>query len=914
NAEGNVNLTKTFEALGKANLDATSAFKIFGVHGATEAVVLAQQIASVKGLTDKTIDATGALKEMSQIVSGDAFSGFKRFLNSIKELSVSIGEPLLAPISAFAGAIADVFNRISEFAKAHSTLTGIIMGSVGVIAGLAAGMGTLALVIGGVLSGVGVLLKYLPSLAGVVVGIKTAFETLKTVGSVFASILSAGVAMAAGIGAAIGGIAAAGVVWLGGWRREAKELETEAAKNAETLKGKAREAGFEPDLAPKKLEKTEVEGKSVSALIEMRKKETIALEGYIGKLEEARSKADDKGMADALKWIAIQRSRLKGITDEITAIRAREEALKNEQVVMIQSSNIFTQAAAGFKTIEDRLKAINGLLDFMVKYTQEYYHALNQAVDVTIAAQKARITEETKSPAIAAAEIARVEVDASAEKIKNAQAEYAEKKRLREEAYNAEVQLIDQELVSKKDQSDIVKNLLKERADAEKQYRDKTLADEKVLRDAIIEEIKREYNTVKTLLEQRRTLEQQMADEVRAARQTTYAFMDKEVGPEVRIREGLVRAKEALQEAVNLMPTAPERAIELAKNARQMFVSLAQDINSLESNFRRLYDTNTDLLHELNKKGVSPAAGWVMDLERVRQLEQEVIELAKQGRWEEASAVAEKAKQGAAALAQAPEGVNKGEALAVAKEELTRLIQLQEDIERTRIEEAKRINLEAEQKAEEASKLIQDGQQKLLELINQQLSVHQEQLNVLQQIRDGLGQSQTPQEKAQETISKESAELQPSVIELEQKRLQSLPAEAPQQVSTMFPAALPEALPGAAEAYREHIVEQATSGVFSQIYQSILDLFSGIGESIQNTIGSTTEMIHSISREPQKVELLGEEKQTIESFGDNVNLFRELVTNFKEGLDATLRQLADAKIHIDVAVNQQGAATVDVMG
>jgi TP901 family phage tail tape measure protein len=765
-------------------------------------------------------------------------------------------------------------------AAAVTAVTASASGADASTVALDAGLALAVVHIDKIISGIGALISYTASAFGKVFPLLTSLyaSAASAVGSLASSaatalggLTAAGLATVGAVGAAIGGVIAAGVVWIGGWRRDAKALEAEAEANAKKLLDKAGAAGFNPDVAPTAFKKEENQGTSSSQLIEMRKNETIALEGYLGKVEEARAKGDQAAVDSAYKNFQIQRRKLKGITDEILLRRENETAIKSEQTAMEQSPNIFTQAASKFLGFEERIKAVKDVQDTLNEAAKDYYAALNQASEIDLNYTRNQIVAESQSAEMAAVRIADAESKAASEKIDHARREFTEKKAFRESAYAANMAEMEKKLQAEKGNANEIEKILKQRQDIEKAYREQSKADEKALRDTVINEIKREQDAIKSLLETRRSLEQQIRDEAVASQKVQQSFTDKSLSEVDRLRSGLQQANDDLQRARDLMPSAPEKAIELAKSARQSFQSLAQDLYSLQQDLQKTKDRNTDILFELAKKQVSPADAWAMDLERVARLMDQAKALEGEGKLQEAQEVATTAVQKAQALAQAPEGIDSKAALRTATDYTTEAVILEERIKGKSVEEKKELTTQAEKGTQEASEIISEGWNKLLELNARQLETHQNQLKTLEEIREKLGGVEKPSENTVRE-SKTDTKTAESVVKLDQERLiKTAPfdekkIEAPAVPSPIVPS------PASAPAQEGMIstlagiipslggfMEQSLASMISSISETALSALSGLSaqtessQMIRDQVGALGQVVQTLSGAVEKL-------------------------------------------------------------
>jgi TP901 family phage tail tape measure protein len=141
-SNGNVDLAATFDRLQKAGLTAKDAFQIFGVYGATSAVVLTKNREEIEKLTTANQAASGSLKEMTNVATAGMNAALTRLSNAFDELVKTLGTPFLAAVKGAADWLSGLMNWISATAKEWPKLSAAIgyvmagLGAIGVVAGL----------------------------------------------------------------------------------------------------------------------------------------------------------------------------------------------------------------------------------------------------------------------------------------------------------------------------------------------------------------------------------------------------------------------------------------------------------------------------------------------------------------------------------------------------------------------------------------------------------------------------------------------------------------------------------------------------------------------------------------------------------------------------------------------------------
>ncbi len=147
--------------------------------------------------------------------------------------------------------------------------------------------------------------------------------------------------------------------------------------------------------------------------------------------------------------------------------------------------NPFSAAAekVGGKS-EDKLKAIKDALDSANKGAEVFYETLNQLGDINLDKTKAEITATYASEKLAATAIAAAETGLADFRIANAERVYETNKQNREQAHQAELAIINQQIQATKG-TDANREWLNKRAELEKTFRDQSLDAERKLQSDV---------------------------------------------------------------------------------------------------------------------------------------------------------------------------------------------------------------------------------------------------------------------------------------------------------------------------------------------------------------------------------------------------------------------------------------------
>lgn len=793
-AEGNVDAVATFEALAKANMNFAQAAAIFGTQGSTVALAIAKDIEEVKKLAHENENAGGSLQKMVDIMNSGLTPSLTRLGNAISDAAIQLMNAFLPAIKGVVDWLTSLVRAITEFSKAHPILAGFAVGITALFGGIITVAGVLSLVFAGALFAVRNLVAGKEALIKLGGRLATFFgqntaglakETAALNENTAAQARNAqarqsGAAKAGGaVGSTVPGNLGSGPIPVGlkgaaaigavsGLTQTAIDLAP--TENAVSKVGELATmiAGFGPvagtiiagisswvkvltkdvwDLidvwgiwsssgrkAPNAAETTKQTEKqmkdTVSSIIQDGMLTGQRYEDMLANLSKVFYMATGKiKLPDELRE-AFNRAynQIVGKTKDATAQVGQEW----KKIQFGSFSSVFSQAADAFNTIEGKLDAMKNVLEVMDKATSTFYATLNQVNDIKLGGLINEITAATASEKLAATQIAEVQAASAARNILNAQREHDERKALRDQMLAEAQAAIEKELAAENN-AQKREAILKQKADIEKDYRAKSLEAEKNLQDAIASEIKKQSDAVKSALEQRRTLEQDIKNEQRDAQRIQSDLAQKSMTEMGRLRDNYGQAVANLNAANALLPTMPEKAMELAKKARDEFRGLATDINALRKDLDSTFKENQEMLRDLGKKGMTPAAAWVSDLDHVKAMIAEAEALMKRGEFEKAAEMAGKARQPAMGLAKAPEGggFTDAQTAGVARTYLTAAIELQEAAKKGGIAYAQEVNKGVGEGIGKAGIVVKTAQEALLDENTKQLRAHGELLQAL---------------------------------------------------------------------------------------------------------------------------------------------------------------------------------------
>lgn len=618
-------------------------------------------------------------------------------------------------------------------------------------AGISVGM-QLVISNAGVLAGK--LMALVPSWATVTGWVGSFVGALKAAGLAVAAFAASPVGVVAGAIAAIVGTVVGGYKILSD-RREAAAIQADTLKRSQSDLNRAMAEGFDPNKAMQKTNTAALTTDPYVDLVLQRKQAVADFTGWNEKLTQAREKdaqsflgGKSKETTTAEQSAAIARQNIDLIQVEINkrvdlkdAVETVGKAQKDLLGIdALSSDNIFAEAAKGSNTLSGKLGAMKEVLDTLNKGTEAFYGTLKAVDEVNFGTLRNEIISTSSSQAQQAVSLADLEIQQTARRMTFVQQEYDEKKRRREQEFAAAMAQIAKDLEAEKGNAAKAEEIKKQRTETEKAHRDQSLQAEKAMQDAVITEIKKQQDAVKTALEERKKLEQDIKNEQRDASRIQHDMAQKSMSDMDKLRDNYAQAVTNLNAANALLPTMPEKAMELAKKARDEFKGLAQDINALAKDLDSTFKENQEMLRELGKKNMSPAASWVSDLDHVKQMLAEAEKLLKAGEFEKAAQVAGQARGPASGLAKAPEGsgFTDQQTAGVARTYLTAAIEIQEAAKKGGIEYAKEVNKGVNEGIGKTGIVIKTAQEALLDANTKQLQIHGQQTETLIKQYDAL--------------------------------------------------------------------------------------------------------------------------------------------------------------------------------
>lgn len=542
----------------------------------------------------------------------------------------------------------------------------------------------------------------LPAVASAITAVKAALAGI-TVGAL---------AIPAAIGAAIGAVVAAGVVYLGGWRRDAKAVEKDIDESGKRMADNARKRGADISNGIKAITKPDIEGKSIKELNDTYRQNSLNLQAALA--ERSRFAEGSPEFAQFTQMIEQGRANGKVILEQ----RDAQQKLNTELGKMTLSGS-FGNAAKTAKTFKEALKEISDQLESMLKVAEVYFNYLRQTDEIKFQELRNEIAATSRSAEDAARRMTDIEIQEANKRIQRAQEEYEFTRQKKEDAYNDQMQrLAADEKAAGKNEAQL-KQIQESRAQETKKYTDEMIKDEEKYTNAVQAELKKQEAEIQKHYEKLRDLKQSLADAAVAGAQALRDITSKSLSEADRVAVKFGEVKNLLERASQALPNMPQKAIELATQARSMTAGLVQDINALKLSLADFNRSTAESYLNIAKKGMTPIEAWKADMQMVLMLEQQAREAAASGDLETAQKLSGQAAQKAQGLANAPKGVSNQEAMRVAKDMFLEAAQMERDFRLQIIAREEQRQKQAEALAQKSTVLQQTAIDRQIETENQ---------------------------------------------------------------------------------------------------------------------------------------------------------------------------------------------------
>lgn len=322
-----------------------------------------------------------------------------------------------------------------------------------------------------------------------------------------------------------------------------------------------------------------------------------------------------------------------------------------------------------------------------------YFDELEQLQASAHEEERRKIWETAQNQEEAQLRIKQFNVQASIERMKTAEAEYQTLKQMRED--------------------ELKKQIAKEEgtpnaAEREKELRQK--AQEEDLKASVEHQkkiqslIQNTEKQIQELYKERLDIVNKIADATVAGQKAIDAVTGKSRNEFANLQVSIQRANEETQKALDLLPQQPERALKFAESARQMWQSLAQDVNSLEKELRSTQDWYLNFYRNAMRERMSAPDKFQFDAQEALRLKEEAQKAYDAGDYRLAQERIRQARDLAATLyKEAPEQMKK-QAIGI----MEQVRGVDQTIGKTMLENAKTINANATKQIERLNSLVQD--------------------------------------------------------------------------------------------------------------------------------------------------------------------------------------------------------------
>lgn len=149
--DGSIDLVKTMEDLGRANMSLGEATAIFRRTSAAAALVISKQVNIVKELTAANEDSAGSALKMAKTMQENLLGATVLLTSALDGLMRALGAPLMKPLAAIVKMATSVISFLAELATRFPKISGFLIGTVGTLGVLLVSLGLLFLALAGLL-------------------------------------------------------------------------------------------------------------------------------------------------------------------------------------------------------------------------------------------------------------------------------------------------------------------------------------------------------------------------------------------------------------------------------------------------------------------------------------------------------------------------------------------------------------------------------------------------------------------------------------------------------------------------------------------------------------------------------------------------------------------------------------------
>jgi hypothetical protein len=365
--------------------------------------------------------------------------------------------------------------------------------------------------------------------------------------------------------------------------------------------------------------------------------------------------------------------------------------------------------------------------DLEIKKGEAYFARLEENAKGSYQAQKNMIWDQAVSKEDAEQQITRLDAANSMARVARARIEHATMLAMMQARYEKEAKpIIGSNPVNSQDPTKRAEQQAnQDRAldELRRKLTDEQIAQEKKLTGVISEEVGTRRGELQKLQEQRLDMTRQMQDEALA---TSKALAD--VGAAAynewgKLQVKIGEASDTLLRAMSDLPKAPDKAIELAKQARDAFAALQQDLAGLRKNLRDTYASFREGETQIRQATMTPVQKRQDTIQEIQRSMEEARQLRDAGLLQESQSVLQSAGQKAASLATPTEGQSPFAAQAEASALFQQIKAEGVAVAQQRLQEAEATNERLKEKIIEAGDVIAQAFESKLAITNQQIGL-----------------------------------------------------------------------------------------------------------------------------------------------------------------------------------------------
>lgn len=481
----------------------------------------------------------------------------------------------------------------------------------------------------------GKLAALIPTWGMVTAAVSSFISALSAAGTAIAAFAATPIGLVAGAIAAVVGTVAGGYKILND-RREAAAIQADTLKRSQDDLKRAIAEGFDPNKAITKVNTAALTTDPYTDLIDKRKQAVADFAGINEKLTQAREKdaqsllgGKSKETEETEKQAALARENLNLVQTEINRRIDQRQAV--EAVGKEHEKNAESQKKE-VKTSEQLLQLAKDRAEIEVKLIADSIKTKEELNKLDLEQTKVRINASVQSETQAKQLIDGLAIASSKRTIALAETEYAQTRVARDKAY-AEQKAIYEKMVADNEKLAESKKGLEE---LEKQRTENQIADSQKLTQAIVQEVQNQIKAKDEQVKKIRDFEKQLRDEQQATTDALHQVSDANVNEYTKIQLKVGDVATKLAEATRLIPSMPERALELFKQVRSESSGLVQNIEQFNQRLRDASMSGQDALRKINAYGLTGADKYKSEIDDIQLMIKRANTAIAGGRFSEA--------------------------------------------------------------------------------------------------------------------------------------------------------------------------------------------------------------------------------------------------------------------------------------